>query len=65
MAPKQLSAKTRRTHKQLHLLQASGSAIGRDMRRSNRAFYAHVAAVYFWWRLASTNKFLNQSKHRM
>ena len=29
MAPKQLSAKTRRTHKQLHLLQASGSAIWR------------------------------------
>jgi hypothetical protein len=27
MAPKQLSAKNRRTHKQLHLLQASGSAI--------------------------------------
>ena len=53
MAPKQLSAKTRRTHKQLHLLQASGSAIWRDMRRSNRAFYAHVAEVYFWWRQAS------------
>jgi hypothetical protein len=53
MAPKQLSAKTRRTHKHLHLLQASGSAIWRDMRRTNRAFYAHVAEVYFWWRQAS------------
>jgi hypothetical protein len=23
------------------------------MRRTNRAFYAHVAAVYFWWRSAN------------
>ena len=47
MAPKQLSAKTRRRHKQLHLLQASGSAIWRDMRRTNRAFYSHVDMVAF------------------
>jgi hypothetical protein len=53
MAPKRLSAKTRRTHKRVHLLQASGSAIERDMRRTNRAFYAHVAEVYFWWLQAS------------
>ena len=53
MAKPAAPAKTQQLHKSLYLLQASGSAVWRDMRRTNRAFYAHVAAVYFWWRQAS------------
>ena len=49
MATKQPSAKARQLHKQLHLLQANGSAVWRDMRQSNQAFYAHIAEVYYWW----------------
>ena len=43
------SARTQQLHRTLYLLQATGSAVWRDMRRTNRAFYAHVADVYFWW----------------
>ncbi len=46
------TVRTQQLHKSLYLLQASGTAVWRDMRRSNRAFYAHVADVYFWWRQA-------------
>jgi hypothetical protein len=49
MAKPTAPARTQQLHKSLYLLQASGTAVWRDMRRSNRAFYAHVADVYFWW----------------
>ena len=53
MAKQAAPARTQQLHKTLYLLQASGTAVWRDMRRSNRAFYAHVADVYIWWRQAS------------
>ena len=56
MATKQPSAKARQLHKQLHLLQANGSAVWRDMRQSNQAFYAHIAEVYYWWLAAEDIK---------
>jgi len=54
MAKQTATKRAQQLHKSLYQLQASGSAVWRDMRRSNRAFYAHVAEVYFWWRQAST-----------
>jgi hypothetical protein len=53
MAKPAAPARTQQLHKSLYQLQATGSAVWRDMRRTNRAFYAHVAEVYFWWRDAS------------
>lgn len=53
MAKQAVNERVQQLHKSLYQLQASGSAVWRDMRRTNRAFYAHVAAVYFWWRQAS------------
>jgi hypothetical protein len=53
MAKQASPARTKPLHKTLYQLQATGSAVWRDMRRSNRAFYAHVAEVYFWWRQAN------------
>ena len=53
MTAKRPTAIAQRLHKQLYQLQTSGAVVWRDVRRSNRAFYAHVAEVYFWWRHAS------------
>jgi hypothetical protein len=53
MAKQSATKRAQQLHKALYPLQASGSAVWRDMRRSNRAFYAHVANVYFWWRQAN------------
>jgi hypothetical protein len=49
MAKPAAPARAQQLHRTLYLLQAKGSAVWRDMRRTNRAFYAHVAIVYFWW----------------
>ncbi len=53
MAAKRPATLAKNLHKQLYQLQTSGAVVWRDVRRSNRAFYAHVAAVYYWWRHAS------------
>jgi hypothetical protein len=50
MAKQAATKRAQQQHKSLYQLQATGSAVWRDMRRTNRAIYAHVAAVYFWWR---------------
>jgi hypothetical protein len=50
MAEQAANKQAQQLNKSLYQLQATGSAVWRDMRRTNRAFYAHVAAVYFWWR---------------
>ena len=52
MTAKRQEALAQRLSKDLYQLQASGAVVWRDFRRSNRAFYAHVAEVYFWWRHA-------------
>ena len=54
MAKQAATKRAQQLHKSLYQLQATGSAVWRDMRRTNRAFYAHVAAVYFWWRQANS-----------
>ncbi len=53
MAKPAARARAQQLHESLYQLQAIVSAVWRDMGRTNRAFYAHVAAVYFWWRSAS------------
>jgi len=47
MASKRLASLAQHLHKQLYQLQASGAVVWRDVRRSNRAFYAHVDMVAF------------------
>jgi hypothetical protein len=56
MARQAATKRTQQLHKSLYLLQASGAVVWRDMRRTNSAFYAHVAEVYFWWRRVSRVK---------
>jgi hypothetical protein len=53
MAKQAATKRAQQLHKSLYVLQATGSAVWRDMRRTNRNFYAHVAEVYLWWRSAS------------
>jgi hypothetical protein len=47
MTAKRPAALSQRLQKQLYQLQASGAVVWRDVRRSNRAYYAHVAMLAF------------------
>lgn len=42
-------SKMQRLKKELHLLQINGTTVWEDFRRSNKAFYKHIAEIYFWW----------------
>jgi hypothetical protein len=53
MARQAATKRAQQLHKSLYLLQADGAVVWRDMCRTNRAFYAYIAKLYFWWRDAS------------
>ncbi len=49
MAKRSASRKIQKLHKELHQLQANGTVVWANFRKSNKDFYRHIAEVYFWW----------------
>ncbi len=49
MAKRSASRKTQKLHKELYQLQASGTVVWANFRKSNKDFYLHIAEIYFWW----------------
>ncbi len=49
MAKRSASRKTQQLQKELYQLQTNGTVVWANFRKSNQAFYRHLAEVYFWW----------------
>ena len=49
MASKAVENKTNNLRKELFQLQENGSLAWANIRKTNLAFYRHLAEVYFWW----------------
>ncbi len=49
MATRSASRKTQKLQKELYQLQTNGTVVWANFRKSNKAFYRHLAEIYFWW----------------
>jgi len=49
MAAKKTKSKAQRRKKELGDLQTNGVVVWGDLKRSNKAFYKHMAEILFWW----------------
>lgn len=49
MAAKKTKSKEQRLKKELYELQTNGVVVWGDLKRSNKAFYEHIAEILVWW----------------